>query len=73
MHKNNFSAPDVLGLYDFEAKEIMEKHGFNIKTVEVTKSVKNGWPEGGCRVIRQLASGRDVYLIVAYQKWVCEI
>jgi len=67
----SISAPDVLGLYDDQAREILEKHGFSIKSAEITKSVIDGQPEGGCRVVRQHVSGTDVYLVLAFQKWVC--
>ncbi|ATW24539.1 hypothetical protein DCMF_06865 [Candidatus Formimonas warabiya] len=63
--------PDVVGLSDEEAKRILEQHGFVVKSVEITKSFKDGQPEGGCRVVRQHASGQDVQLMLAFQKWVC--
>lgn len=67
----NLSVPDVLGLAEDEAKEILEHQGFVIESVEFTKSLKGGQPEGGCRVVRQHTSGQNVQLMLVFQKWVC--
>ncbi|MDD4752484.1 MAG: hypothetical protein PHT78_04390 [Desulfitobacteriaceae bacterium] len=74
MHNNdlNMPVPDIVGLYDYEAREILKNHGFTIKTEITTKTAKRGQPEGGLRVVRQRASGQDLHLVFAYEKWVCE-
>ncbi|MGI6066599.1 MAG: hypothetical protein ACOYI2_08920 [Bacillota bacterium] len=74
MHKNelNFPVPDVLGLYDDEAREMIKNHGYTIKTEKITKTAKRGQPEGRLRVVRQRVSGQDLHLVFAYEKWVCD-
>lgn len=67
----SFSVPDVLGLYQDEAAGILEGQGFVITSVEITKSIKGGQPEGGCRVVRQRTSGQNVQLMLTFEKWVC--
>lgn len=68
---NNFSVPDVLGLDADEAVDIIQRHGFVVAEVNMTKSPKNGQPQGGCRVVRQRFSGQEVKLVLSYEKWVC--
>lgn len=67
----NISVPDVLGLYQDEAERILKEYGFVVTSVEITKSIKGGQPEGGCRVVRQLTSGQNVKLMLTFEKWVC--
>lgn len=62
--------PDVVGFIEKDARETLEKKGFLVGSVEVTKSVKSGMPEGEYRVVRQVASGKTVELILVSQKWV---
>lgn len=68
----NLPVPDVLGLFDDEAKEILESSGFTVASSKVTMTPKAGHPDGGLRVVRQQSFGREVHLVLAYQKWVCD-
>jgi len=68
----SFPAPDVIGLPEPEAREILCRQGFRVRSENITQTVKRGQPEGRLRVVRQRVCGQEIDLVYAFEKWLAE-
>lgn len=67
--RTSFPAPDVIGLPELEAGEILSRQGFAVRSVSITQTTKRGQPEGRLRVVRQRVCGQEIDLVYAFEKW----